>query len=203
MTTASLQTLHQALNRISPLSSETWLAIAALTSVRSVATGQHLLRAGEHALTILFVLHGLLREYYLDSHGRESTRRFCQAHEFSGSLADLLAGGPSAVSIEMLQAGEIIEVDWAALDALSAQHPSLMKLLRRIAEDLYVRKTRREFEMLTLPAAERYRRFALENPKLDAQLPRHLVASYLGVTAVHLSRVGAEQRRHNDQPKQE
>ncbi len=157
-------------------------------------SGQHLLRVGEAATHIVFLRRGLLREYYLDGAGDEATRRFCEAGEFSGSLADLLAGGPAAVSIEVLDRSEIIELDWARVDALAEQHPSLMKLMRRFAEVLYVRKMRREFEMLTLPAAQRYRAFTQQHPALDARLPRHMVASYLGITAVHLSRIGAAER---------
>lgn len=186
--------LRQALDQINPLAPEAWEALLALASDRTIDAGQHLLRAGEPASRIFFLPRGLLREYYLDSAGRESTRRFCSAGEFSGSLADLLAGGPAVVSIEALEAGEIVEVDWAAIDALSASHPSLMKLLRRFAEILYVRKMRREFEMLTLSAAQRYRQFAQEDPGLDARLPRHLLASYLGITPVHLSRIHAADR---------
>ena len=195
MTTTDLNALRQALDRINPLTHEAWTAFEALASVRSVAAGQHLLRAGERATRAFFVSRGLLREYYVDGAGRESTRTFCKEGGFSGSLADLLARGTASVSIEVLVPGEIVELEWAGIDALSERHPSLMKLLRRYAEGLFVRKMRREFEMLTLPAAERYRRFTEEDPALDARLPRHMVASYLGITAVHLSRIRAGERR--------
>ncbi len=195
MTTTDLNALRQALDRINPLTHEAWTAIEALASVRSVAAGQHLLRAGERASRAFFVKRGLLREYYVDGAGRESTRTFCKEGGFSGSLADLIARGTASVSIEVLDPGEIVELEWAGIDALSERHPSLMKLLRRYAEGLYVRKMRREFEMLALPAAERYRRFAEEDPDLDGRLPRHVVASYLGITPVHLSRIRAAGRR--------
>jgi CRP-like cAMP-binding protein len=190
-----LETLRQAFDRISPLTDEAWAAIEPLASARFVTAGQHLLRSGEQATRIIFITRGLLREYYLDGAGHESTRRFCREGELTGSLADLLAGGPAAVSIETLDPSDILELDWAAVDRLSDRHPSLMKLIRRFAEGLYVRKMRREFEMLTLPAAERYRRFIREEPDLEARLPRHMVATYLGITPVHLSRICAVEKR--------
>ncbi|MBI3523401.1 MAG: Crp/Fnr family transcriptional regulator [Betaproteobacteria bacterium] len=186
--------LRRTLDRVNPLTHEALAAIEALVSRRLVNAGQHLLQAGEPAVNIFFVEQGLLREYYLDSAGRESTRRVCKEGEFSGSLADLLAGGAAVVSIEVLEAGEVLAIDWASVDALAEQHPSLMKFLRRSAEALYLRKTRREFEMLTLSAAQRYRKFAQEAPGVDARLPRHIVASYLGITPVHLSRICAAER---------
>lgn len=57
--------------------------------------------------------------------GEPATRVFCQPSEFSGSLADLIAGGAAAVSIEAVDPGDIVEIDWARIDALSARHPPL------------------------------------------------------------------------------
>jgi CRP-like cAMP-binding protein len=186
-----MQDLRLAIDRISPLSEAAWAATLVLISSRNVAAGDHLLHAGARASRFFFVRSGLLREYYVDAAGRESTRQFSTEGEFSGSLADLLSADVAAVSIEALADSAILEADWTKLNALTEQHPSLMKLLRHITERLYVRKTRREFEMLTLSAAERYRRFVQQYPGLDSQLHRHQVASYLGITPVHLSRICA------------
>lgn len=190
----ALAALQATLGRIHPLDACAWSELAPLVSARSLGAGQTLLRAGEQAQRIYFVHQGLLREYYVDHQGKEATRRFCGEGEFSGSLADLLSQGPSAVFIESMQACDMLELDWQAVDALSLKHPSLMRLMRRFAEGLYIHKMRREFEMLTLPAAERYRRFASAHANLNALLPRHMVASYLGITPVHLSRIGAVQK---------
>ena len=45
--------------------------------------------------------------------------------------------------------------------------------------------------MLALCAAERLARWRLEHPGLDARITRRLLASYLGITPVHLSRISA------------
>ena len=190
-----MQDFRAAIERISPLTEAAWHAVHARLSPRAVAAGEHLLRAGAIASRVCFLRQGLLREYYADAAGRESTRQFTSAGEFSGSLADLLSAAPAAVSIEALMPSTVVEADWLQLNLLAEQHPSLQKLLRRVAEQLYLRKTQREFEMLSLSATERYRRFAQRHPDLDARLHRHQVASYLGITAVHLSRIRAGLKR--------
>ena len=195
MTSDPWQDVLQALNGISLLSHEAASELQALATCRRVKKGEHLLRAGDLARHVVFVRRGLVREYYLDGRGQEATRRFCVQGDFSGSLADLISRRPAAVSIECLEAGEIVEVEWSRVDALSDLHPSLMKLLRRFAEGLYVRKTQREHEMLTMPAARRYRSFVEQAPDLEARLPRLMVASYLGITPVHLSRICSAERR--------
>lgn len=186
--------LRRTLERISPLTDADWALVTRLVMPRKIARGQFLLRAGEKAAQAFFVREGMLREFYTDGDGIEATRRFCPAGEISGSLADLLSGAPALCSIEALAAGEVWAIDWRACDALSHRSPAWMLLLRRLTEDLYLRKTEREFELLTLPAAERYRRFVQAFPALEASLPGRLVGSYLGITPVHLSRIRAAGR---------
>jgi len=183
--------LRTALERISPLALPAWEALATLIAVREAARGVHVLRAGEPATHIFFVNRGLLREYYADAAGQEFTRRFCDAGDFSGSLADLLVSRGALVSIQVLEPSELLVMPWSAIETLAECEPSLAKLLRRFAELLYIRKIEREFEMLTLAAGERYRRFVAAQPGIHARLPRHLVASYLGITPVHLSRIAS------------
>jgi CRP-like cAMP-binding protein len=187
--------VREALERISPLSAEAMNALQALATARRVERGAHLLRAGDRAIQVAFVRSGLLREYYLDGQGQESTRRFCEPGDFTGSLADLISRGPAGASIECLEDADLVEIEWARVDALSEVHPSMMRLLRRFAERLYVLKMRREHEMLTMPATQRYRLLAEQSPALEARLSRHLVASYLGITPVHLSRIRSAGRR--------
>jgi CRP-like cAMP-binding protein len=183
--------MRAVLARFSPVPDDAWQAAVPFISARRVAAGEQVLRAGARATQVIFVAQGLLREYYTDAAGVEATRSFRQTGELSGSLADLLSDGPSVSSIEALDDSELWQLPWAQFDALTLDHPAWMLLARRFAEQLYLNKVRREFEMLTLPAAERYERFVAEQPELESRLPRYLVASYLGITPVHLSRVRA------------
>lgn len=191
--------LYSAIARIQPLTVEAKIAMDPLLRRRIADPGTLLLRAGQPSRHVLFLYQGLMREYYVDREGRETTRRFCTEGEFSGSLADMLTGAPAAVSIEAMDRCVVLEAEWKRFDALSELHPSVMKLQRRFAELLYIRKMKREFEMLTLPARERFREFVRENPSLDARLPKHVVASYLGITPVHLSRIRAAEKRRQSQ----
>ena len=196
---AERSALYSAIERIQPLTVDAKAAIDPLLRRRTAEAATLLLRAGRPSTHVLFLYQGLMREYYSDSEGTETTRRFCAEGDFSGSLADMLTGGPAAVSIEAMDRCIIVEAEWNRFDALSECHPSIMKLQRRFAEILYIRKMRREFEMLTLSAVERLREFVRENPKLDARLPKHVVASYLGITPVHLSRIRAALKRQQSQ----
>lgn len=178
-----------ALRALAPFSDAAAAAFTARCHPRRYAAGEWLLREGDRATLVHFVTAGLVRELYVTADGAEHTRAFVAEGQATGSLLDLLGGGPSVTWIEALEPTETVACAWADLDRLCVDHPELHHPLRRVAEALYVRKARREYEMLALPAAERHARWLAEHPALDARLQRRHVASYLGITPEHLSRL--------------
>ena len=186
-----MENLRKALNSISPIDFETWEKIQLLSQKRVFEKGAHFLLTGEAASNICFVEKGLLREYYVDQNGKEATRRFCVAGDLSGSLSDLISGGTAKTSIQALEKSWLICVPWVDIDKLSQESACLMRLMRKVAEKLYMRKSIREYEMLSLSSLQRYQNFARQEPELAHKLPRHMIASYLGISQVHLSRICA------------
>lgn len=189
-----MEYLKTAIDHISPISDFAWSEIAKATSVKKLNKGDNFLRVGENACNICFIKTGILREFYVDINGKETTRRFCKPNEFSGSLADLISNQPSITTITAIIPCELIITSFAAIDELSERDISIMKLLRRIAEWHYIRKSAREHEMLSLNAKARFERFSQQEPFLISAVPRQLIASYLGITQVHLSRLSAREK---------
>jgi CRP-like cAMP-binding protein len=181
--------LAAAFGGLSPLPPETLTALERIARPRSFAAGDHLLRAGARAERVFVIAKGLVRELYVTADGDEHTRTFMAERQITGSLLDLLSGEPSVTWIEALEPTETLALPYRELDALCATHAALQLSARRAAEALYVKKARREYELLAFPAAERYRRFRAEQPGLDERISRRHLASYLGVTAEHLSRL--------------
>lgn len=193
-----LQVFRAALTRLGPVSPAAFSALSAICAPRSFAAGQHLLRAGDRATLSFFLVRGLVRELYVGEDGAEHTRSFVREHQTTGSLLDLLSGAPAVTFIEALEPTDTVAFPYAGFDALCARHPDLGHLARRNAEAVYVRKARREHEMLALTAADRHARWLAENAALDARVSRRHLASYLGITPEHLSRLrhpGAARRR--------
>ena len=184
--------------RLAPLGADAIAALDALAQPRSFAAGAMLLRAGEHATWSFFVHRGLVRELYVGERGEEHTRTFIGGGDVTGSLLDLLSEGPAVTFIEALEPTAALALRYRDFDALCARLPELHHLARRLAEAAYVRKARREHEMLAPPAARRHARWLEEHAALDARLSRRHVASYLGITPEHLSRLRGAARRPAD-----
>ncbi len=53
----------------------------------------------------------------------------------------------------------------------------------------WVKKEQREIALVLDDATTRYATFRREHPDLENQIPQYHIASYLGITPIHLSRI--------------
>jgi CRP-like cAMP-binding protein len=177
-----------------PVGPDAAAALVALARERKFSKGQMLLRAGEIARDGFFLCSGLVREYYVDAAGEEYTRTFVAQGDVTGSLLDLLSLAPAVTFIQALEPTLTLALPWQELERSCDRFPELHVVLRRLAERVYVYKARREHELLTLSAARRHDDWLARHGDLDERLSRRLVASYLGITPEHLSRLRAGRR---------
>ena len=182
--------LHAALRAISPLTDADLDALPA--SRRHVlGRGDVLLRAGDHAQSSAFVISGGLREFYVLPDGTERTKSFNFPGGLAGSLSDLISGKASRVWVVAEVPSVLVSTPWPAYQRLVESVPAWGRFARQIAEQLYMTKVQREYELLALDAAERYRSAVAQWPMLEAIFSQRDIASYIGVTPVHLSRLRA------------
>lgn len=173
------------------LSSATLQALKRTGVQRRFRVGELLLEGGARAEWLHVVEQGLVREFYVTAAGDEHTRVFVAEGGVTGSRIDLRSGAPAVTWIQAIEPTSTLAFRLAEFDALARQDGDLETLARRFAEALAIRKTRREYEMLALSAADRLISWRAENPGLDERITRRLLASYLGITPVHLSRISA------------
>lgn len=183
-----------ALRAISPLSDDD---LAALPPSRRLVLGRGdaLLRAGEHARWSAFVVSGGLREFYVLPDGTERTKAFNFPGGLAGSLSDLMSGEASRVWVVAEVPTVLLATSWPDFLRLADTWPAWERFARRIAERLYMSKVQREYELLALDAAERYRLALAQWPALESVFSQRDIASYVGVTPVHLSRLRAAAAR--------
>lgn len=166
-----------------------------LFHVRELQRGEYLLRGGDHATHAGLLVSGLLREFFLTRGGVERTKSFVLPMQFTGSLADLLSGQASRAYIVAEAPARLLVAPYAQLQTLSRNSQLWTAVGKYCAEQLVLYKAEREYQFLCLDAEERYKAFQARHPGLEAQLVGRHVASYLGITPVHLSRLRARRAR--------
>jgi CRP-like cAMP-binding protein len=183
-----------AIRRLAPLSDADIEEGYALTHLRIIPKGGYLLRAGMHAHEFAIVVSGLLREHFVLDDGVERTKAFIVSGQYSGSLADLLSGAPSRAYIVAEEESRLLVGEFSESEALGARNPAWREVRIRATEALLRLKAEREYELLGLDAEARYRAFRVRYEGLEARVAAKHVASYLGITPVHLSRLRRRRR---------
>jgi CRP-like cAMP-binding protein len=177
------------IRRTAPLGDAELSALDGDLRVRRLRPGELFLAAGDRAVDCGAMLAGLTREYYPLDDGREVTRNFAGPGQYVGSLSDLISSQPARSSVVAELDSRIAVVAWRRIRDLVARYTGWADFVVRITERLYLAKAEREFELLALDAEARYQRFRTTHAALEPAIALRHVASYVGITPEHLSRL--------------
>lgn len=157
--------------------------------IRNITKRALLLKAGENCRYISYVHSGILRAYYLDKDGRESTIMFAAPDWWITDMFCFLTGNPAMMYIEALADSCIIQLSKEHLEQLFTGVPKFERFFRIIMQNAYTREQLRVIENLSMPAEERYDRFLTKYPHIAEAVTQKQIASYLGITPEFLSAV--------------
>lgn len=162
-----------------------------LFSRRTLARREHFAVAGTCQRLVGLLEVGYLRAYYVTADGKEYNKHLFVGPAIIGDYASLLTGRPVELPQQALSDCVVWVAEYRALIELEPRLPDLVQLHRRFAEAMYLEKERRELQIATQPAAERYADFRRQFPGIEHHLPQYEVAAYLGITPTQLSRIRA------------
>ena len=189
--------LRAYLHRFVPsLTDADWQPLAQALRPRHLVRGEHFVQAGEHRPELALLLRGSCRLYYPRADGEERTTYFFFENHLMGDYPGCLNGQPSQLSIQVLTEAEMVVFDYAVLRQLYEERPVYERFGRLVAEYHMLGTDARLVEQLMLSPEERYRALLSSGKnKILERIPQHLVANYLGVTPVSLSRIRARVAR--------
>ena len=95
----------------------------------------------------------------------------------------------SHYSIQTLVDSEIIEINYEQWLELKENNEIWNRFLIALLEKGYSIKEKREKELLLLDAENRYKIFLEEFPAMEPMIKQHIIASYIGITPIALSRI--------------
>jgi len=170
-----------------PLTAEEKSTIVSLNIFRTFKKGTILLKEGQHAVDVYFVLKGCIRTYYIID-GEEKTTQFYT--EMEGLTPNCVTSKqPSEYFISCVE-DSIITVSNPAMEVeVFEKFPKFETLCRILSEQLLAQHKSSFDEFKTSSPEQRYLNLLNNRPNLLERVPQHQLASYLGITPQSLSRI--------------
>lgn len=138
---------------------------------------------------IFFINKGIIRVLITDNEGTEHTIHFALENQFIADYSNFIQQHPSIYSLMTLEETEVIilprkAIEWGYNNLLEGQ-----KMGRLIAEYYFIYQNDRIKNIYTRTPKQRYDSITEVFPNIHNRVPQHMIASYLGITPIHLSRL--------------
>lgn len=182
--------LEQLRKRFS-ISEDKWNSFTPCFKRIQVAARATLLKEGEISRQFFFIEKGCVR-VCLNKDGKDLTFQFFFENESVSSTESFRNDTPSIVAIETVEPCTLYVIGKTDMRRLLAEGMNDPEIQARLIDVLYERNIYYMKHCLSFikdTPEQRYLHLLKENPQVIRRVPQRYIASYLGVTSVHLSRI--------------
>lgn len=181
--------LHQKITEKIQLTQEEFSFCKSLFMPKKLRKRQYLLQDGDVCKYQAFVEKGILRSFTVDEKGGEHILQFASEGWWIADLSSYITGEPSLFNIEALEDVELLLLSKPAWDQLMQTIPKFEHYFRVLIQNNLIATQKRLLQSLTKTADEKYATFMQTYPACVQRVPRHMIASYLGISRETLSRL--------------
>jgi CRP-like cAMP-binding protein len=142
-----------------------------------------------------FISKGAMRSYAVDPAGQEHTIVLGIDDWWITDVYSYVYQTPAALFVEAFEDSTIVKLEHNAEELLRERYPKFEKFFRILSMRALANFQRRTLSNLSLTAEQRYDEFLGQYPAIAARVPQYALASYLGMTTEHLSKIRGDKRR--------
>ncbi len=180
------------LNTMIEISDENAVISSRDYELRNIRKKELIATPGKASDEVYFVNKGLIRAMIVDQKGNEVSLHFAFENQFVTDFSSLLTGAETDYYIQALEDSEIVVLPKKSILWAYENLPEGNRLARYIAEGWYMYQDLRIKNIYTKSPKERYDNIQHIFPDIHQRVPQHMIASYLGITSVHFSRLKKE-----------
>ncbi|WBX70498.1 Crp/Fnr family transcriptional regulator [Tenacibaculum retecalamus] len=180
--------IRKFIDNISPMNDSDWELFSSKLQEVKLNKNTILLKAGKTENYLSFISKGIVR-LYIPKVESDLTFGFLFDNEFVTAYDSFLTQSPSEYQIETLTETTLWKISNKDLQEVYDKTKNGNIIGRRMAEKMFLIKSKREISLLNKTAEERYLDLFSDRPILLQQIPLKYIASYIGVTPQALSRI--------------
>jgi len=163
-----------------------------LFETRKVYKNDFFVQEGEKCKEIAFIISGIFRSYYISDDGKDITYCFRFPNQLMAGYSSFISDSASRENMQAITDADLMVLKKDAVDGLVKDDLNWTKFLKMIAEQEYLELEKRFFQLQRDTAAQRYEALLGNQPDYVQKIPLQYLASYLGITQRHLSRIRKE-----------
>ncbi len=172
-----------------------WELIKSKLKTTTYKKSEEILRNEEVCDKIRFINSGITRMYYFDENAKEFTCQISTNLEnniidnFAVDYHSFTTQTASLYNIEALENTEVVEISFSDLKDLSNKTKVFEQLHKKVSELIHLSMRSDLINVNTLSNDERYQHFIDKYHSKHKNIPQYIIASFLGITPVALSRL--------------
>ena len=138
---------------------------------------------------IFFINKGIVRVLISDSEGTEHTIHFALENQFVADYSTFIQKKPSLYTLQTLEETQVVVLPRATIEWGYNNLKEGEKMGRLVAEYYYIYQDDRIKNNYVRTPKQRYDSISEVFPNIHNRVPQHMIASYLGISPIHLSRL--------------
>lgn len=182
------------------LSASQWAEFSSAIKSMEAPAKTILLQEGEIAKKIFFIEKGCIRVWF-NNDGKDVTFQFFFENETVASMESFKKEEPSLFSIETIEPCTLWYINKTDLGRLLPELEKVPELRAEFIDNVFDRMflyMKHFLSFIKDTPLQRYKNLIREKPAVVQRVPQHYIASYLGVSTVHLSRIKSQVAREKD-----
>lgn len=184
-----MEAIEHVIRSMISASAEEMETFLGLTREKTFQKNEQICFPGSIPNEIFFITEGIIRVSVTDAGGTEHTIHFALENQFIADYSSFLLQKPSLYTLQCLETTRTVIMPRAAVEWGYKHIKEGQKLGRLIAEFYFIYQDERIRNQYARTPRERYDSITDIFPNIHNRVPQHMIASYLGITPVHLSRL--------------
>lgn len=180
--------IREYLEQMAPCSDADWQVFSSKLERQQFKRKTILLPIGHTEPYLSFIEKGIIR-FYIPGLENDLTFSFSFQNAFVSAYDSFLTQTGCTYQVQAITDVVVWRITYAHLQHIYQQTAVGNTIGRYAAEDLFLKKSQRELQLLTLTAEQLYLHLLTQRPQLISQIPLKYLASYIGITPQALSRI--------------
>ena len=174
-----------------PLDDEKWMDYVNCFKCIKVPARTVLLKEGEISKKVYLIEKGCIRVWFNNA-GKDITFQFFFENNTVASIESFRKQSPSPVTVETIEPSVLWYIHKKDMDRIIAEISEQPAIREKYIDTIFERTfdyMKYFFSSIKDTPLQRYQYLIKDRPQIVQRVPQHYIASYLGISTVHLSRI--------------